>query len=94
MLDKYLRGRSQFVRISNSASFDGVISTTLDLTKGVPQGSILGPILSSIYTSQLPTRISYSNVQIYADDTQIYKSFYGIGLWISFIGLWILLIKI
>ena len=47
LLRSFLWGRRQSVRVS------GVLSDTLPATCGVPQGSILGPLLFSIYTSQI-----------------------------------------
>lgn len=69
LLSSYLEGRSQQVRLK------GVISTSRAVSTGVPQGSILGPLLFTIYTSQFYRFIKYSKIHMYADDTQIYHSF-------------------
>lgn len=68
LLTSYLTDRSFAVR------FGGETSTFAPLSSGVPQGSILGPILFNLYmTSLCPILRSYSvNFQIYADDIQIY----------------------
>ena len=42
---------------------------------GVPQGSILGPLLFTIYTSNFNSYSGYSKMRMYADDTQLYHSF-------------------
>ena len=42
----------------------------LDVTHGVIQGSILGPVLFLIFTNDLPQHISHGKIVMYADDTQ------------------------
>ena len=46
----------------------------LPLTHGVPQGSLLGPILFSIFTNDLPSYLSHGSIISYADDTQLLDS--------------------
>ena len=64
----YLTGRTQVVSVS------GVLSSPLNLEVGVPQGSILGPLLFSIYMNDLPLLLKNTEVDIYADDTTIWSS--------------------
>ena len=67
----YLRDRSQFVMVGQAIS-----SETL-LQCGVPQGSVLGPLLFSLYTSQVGSIIEKHglNRKMFADDTELYGSF-------------------
>ena len=62
----YLTNRTQYVTCR------GTDSGPLDVTCGVPQGSVLGPLLFIIYTNDLPNAISHSNCILFADDTTIY----------------------
>ena len=69
--NSYLSNRSQFV------SLEDVSSDSLDLHCGVPQGSVLGPILYLLYTSPVADILRYHNMSyhLYADDTQLYIPF-------------------
>ena len=64
----YLSNRTQ------RCCINGSLSDALVLARGVPQGSIFGPILLSLYINDLPIGISNSNVDIYADDTTIWET--------------------
>ena len=66
--------RSYLVNRSFSVVIDGCVSDTGEIKSGVPQGSILGPLLFVIYTSSLQYVLGKQNVSfhLYADDTQIY----------------------
>jgi hypothetical protein len=69
-ITSYLSGRCQLVRIGQSSSVPA------PLTTGVPQGSVLGPILFSIYISPIGELVTGHGIshQQYADDTQLYIS--------------------
>ena len=67
----YLSGRSQFVEIKDTES------SVRNLTVGVPQASVLGPILYLLYTTPLAEIIRSHGLDyhFYADDIQLYISF-------------------
>ena len=64
----YLSDREQVVLMQNVSSDPSILQC------GVPQGSVLGPLLFSVYTSTLGNLLRHSNVDyhLYADDTQVY----------------------
>ena len=66
----FLSSRSQSVRLGNSSS------PSSSIRYGVPQGSILGPLLYIIYTADVERVVRSFGfaVQLYADDTQLYGS--------------------
>ena len=65
LIANYLDKRKQCVKINNSRS------EFLDVTSGVPQGSLLGPLLFLIYINDLPTVASGSECFGYADDYKL-----------------------
>ena len=55
-------------------SIDGCTSDLLPVLSGVPQGSILGPLLFIMYVNDIPERILHSSVFMFADDTKLIKA--------------------
>ena len=64
----YLTNRKQFVSIDNCNS------TTKTILTGVPQGSVLGPLLFLIYISDLHKCVKYYKAYHFADNTNILQS--------------------
>ena len=65
LLESYLTNRTQYVEIDN------VKSTILNIKTGVPQGSILGPLLFIIYINDFFNASDIFKFTSYADDTTL-----------------------
>ena len=70
----YLFGRQQYVQLGKSTS------SMQPVYSGVPQGSILGPLLFNLYFNDLADRVLIANVLLYADDTVLYFAGKDVGI--------------
>ena len=68
LLRNYLTDRTQM------CSVNGVLSCSKTVTCGVPQGSILGPLLLLIYVNDLLGSLEFSSPRMFADDTTLTAS--------------------
>ncbi|KAL9972248.1 hypothetical protein ACROYT_G018519 [Oculina patagonica] len=61
----YLSQRKQFITLGKTTS------EQLTIRQGVPQGSILGPVLFLLFVNDMPLKVHKSTMDIYADDTNL-----------------------
>ena len=66
--ESYLLNRKQRVTVHGATSMERAALS------GVPQGSILGPILFLLYVNDLPAVVKQSQIASFADDTKLFKS--------------------
>jgi len=69
-IEAFLRDRVHYVMV------DGVVSDERTVVSGVPQGSVLGPILFLVYIADINANVASSRVSSFADDTRISKPIY------------------
>ena len=65
-LKSFLRGRTQCVDV------DGARSTWRDVVSGIPQGSVIGPILFVIFINDMPSHVKYNICKLFADDCKLF----------------------
>ena len=62
----YLNGRKQYTVVN------GYNSDTMPVSVGIPQGSVLGPTLFSLFVNDIPSNVKSGSVYLFADDITIY----------------------
>jgi len=67
LIENYLTNRFQVTEVG------GIVSSLIKILAGVPQGSILGPLLFIIYINDLPLASSFTSF-LFADDTSLHMS--------------------
>ena len=72
-IENFLTNRVQHVKINNSVSESAMVIS------GVPQGTVLGPLLFLFYSADLPNEVLHSDISIYADDTKLYKAIHNVN---------------
>ena len=66
--ESYLSNREQQCMVN------GQISSPKNISCGIPQDSILGPLLFLLYLNDMPKSLKYVTPSMYSDDTEIYAS--------------------
>ena len=67
-IESFLVGRSQSVVVQ------GVMSTSAEVKSGVPQGTVLAPLLFLLYVDDLASVLKHSSIRLFADDAKVHKT--------------------
>ena len=62
----FLSGRTQCVKV------DGIQSDWTEVLSGIPQGSVIGPILFVVFINDMPAEVKYNTCRLFADDCKLY----------------------
>lgn len=82
LLESYLSNRSQYVVVNN-------VKSGLEYIKyGVPQGSILGPILFLLYINDIVSIPGTPEIILYADDTSVFFSAHDLSTVVTTVNQW------
>ena len=65
-------GQKLFCKGTQKVNINGEESDWMDIISGVPQGSVLGPVLFVVYINDLPEEV-LSALLLYADDAKIFR---------------------
>ena len=72
-IKSFLRGRTQCVNV------DGAHSSWKKVLSGIPQGSVIGPILFVIFINDMPDSLKYNLCKLFADDCKLYGKVASMG---------------
>ena len=68
LLENYLENRKQLTVIN------GTKSSIRDVGYGVPQGSVIGPQLLTLFINDITNHVIHSNIQMYVEDIVLYNT--------------------
>ena len=73
----YISGYAFLMERTQQVVLDDATSSTVPVVSGVPQGSVLDPLLFLIYINDLPEYIKHCTVRLFADDCVLYRPIFN-----------------